>query len=201
MSKVTVKQAAALTGKSRETINAATKSGKLSSSKNSKNKKVIDVSELERVYPLVKTIAEINSLSDSVKPSLNASDSDVRAEIARLSEKLAASEVMQETITAERVRERRQLEDEIANLRENLSKAQEQHSRALLLITDQSQETTDRVGDWEKSIKALENRLANQEEQAKKERASILEARRYAKRYKSALQAERKKSFWQKLWE
>lgn len=199
MSKVSVREAALLTGKSRETINAATKSGKLSSSRDGKNKKVIDVSELERVYPLVKSIDQINASRQPVRERQDASDSDVRSDIARLTEKLAASEAMQENLLTERTRERRQLEDEIANLRENLSRSQDQHSKALLLITDQSQDTTDRVGDWEKSIKALEKRIANQEEQARRERQLSEEAERKLERYKRALHAERNKTLWQKL--
>ena len=46
MSKVTVREAALLTGKSRETINAATKDGTISYTHNEKNHKVIDISEL-----------------------------------------------------------------------------------------------------------------------------------------------------------
>ena len=199
MSQVTVKEAALLTGKSRETINAATKSGKLSCSQNGKTKKMINVSELERVYPLVKTIDEIRRPSGTVKPSQNQSDPDVQAELTRLQEKLAASELMRETIDAERQRERRQLEEAIDNLRDALAKSQQQHNKALLLITDQSQDTTDRVGDWEKSIKALEKRLANHEEQSKKDREEITAARRKVEQYKRALHQERNKSPWHKL--
>lgn len=195
MSKVSVREAALLTGKSRETINAATKSGKLSSSRDGKNRKSIDISELERVYPLVKTINQINTVSKTVKQGQEPSDSDVRAENVRLTEKLAASEAKHANLLNERTRERGQLEDEIDNLRENLAKSQDQHSKALLLITDQSQDTTDRVGDWEKSIKALEKRIANQEEQAQQRRR----LNEKLKRYQRELHAERNKSLWEKL--
>lgn len=199
MSTVSVREAALLTGKSRETINSATKSGKLTCTRDGKNRKRIDVSELERVYPLVKTIEEIKRPSTPVRKSQEVSNPDTQAEIARLTEKLAASEAMQKSLIDERDRERRQLQDEIANLRENLSKAQDQNSKALLLITDQSQDTTDRVGDWEKSIKALERRITNTEEQAKRERQLNEENQRQLDRYKRALRAERSKTPWQKL--
>ncbi|TWT41379.1 hypothetical protein [Botrimarina hoheduenensis] len=199
MSKVSVREAALLTGKSRETINAATKSGKLSSARDGTNRKLIDVSELERVYPLVKTIDQIQQPSEPVKPRQVVSESDVRAEVVRLSERLAASEAMQDNLIAERSRERRQLEDEIANLRENLARAQEQHSKALLLITDQSQQASTGGGDWERSIKALEKRLANHEEQVRREREKNEEAERKLERYKRALHSERNKSLWKKL--
>ncbi|MCA9235613.1 MAG: hypothetical protein KDA44_09070 [Planctomycetales bacterium] len=198
MSKVSVREAALLTGKSRETINAATKSGKLSSTRDGRNRKLIDVSELQRVYPLVKSMEDLKSPSESVRERPTPSDPDVRAEIARLGEKLAASEAMKDHLIEERARERRQLEDEIANLRNHLAKTQEQHGKALLLITDQSQHA-ERGGDWERSLKALEKRLANHEEQARRERQKSQEADRKLERYKRALHAERNKSLWQKL--
>lgn len=67
MSKVTVRQAAELTGKSRQTINDATKDGTLTFSKNGRGHKVIDVSELERVFDIIKKPEEIGQKSGSVK--------------------------------------------------------------------------------------------------------------------------------------
>ena len=63
MSKVTVREAALLTGKSRETINSATKDGTLSYTLNNKNHKVIDVAELSRVYEITKTLEEVEQES------------------------------------------------------------------------------------------------------------------------------------------
>ena len=50
MPKVTISQASKLTGKARTTIRAHIKKGVLSSEKDNTNRRVIDVSELERVY-------------------------------------------------------------------------------------------------------------------------------------------------------
>ncbi|TWT96921.1 hypothetical protein Pla108_26970 [Botrimarina colliarenosi] len=203
MSKVTVKEAALLSGKSRETINAATKSGRLSYSLDGKNKKVIDVAELERVYPLTKSVDEIRETVGQGKAPVRSGraslEPDVRERIAGLTERLAASETLQATLTAERVRERRQLEDEIAHLRETLAKAQDQHNKALLLITDETKGASGRTSDWERSIKALEKRIGNQEQQAKDYRGRLDEATRKIDQYRQALRAERNKSFWKKL--
>lgn len=196
MSKITVRQAAKLTGKSRETINTATKDGTLSFSLNSRNHKVIDIAELERVYPLVKTMDQINEESEAVRNRPNVSESDTNSEIAVLREKLSSVELMKETIVAERERERRQLEEEIETLRSSLEKFQEQHNKALLLITDQSKQTTDRVGDWETSIRKLETRISNQEEKAGKEREKL---RAMVRQYKRAYLDEKNKSFWRRL--
>lgn len=187
MSKVTVSQAAKLTGKSRETINKDTKSGKLSFSHNARNHKVIDIAELERVYPLTQSLDDLKQTSTAVSASPQASDSDASTELATLRERLAASQQTNELLSAERERERRQLESEIENLRSSLEKAQEQHSKALLLITDQSKSTKDRVAEWEESISKLEARLRKQEETAKQQQQEISEK---AKKKIAALQQD-----------
>ena len=199
MSKVTVKQAAQLTGKTKETINKATNTGKLSFSLNASGHKVIDVSELERIYTLVLSVDELGKHCKQVSRRQVESDSDITAEVAVLREKLASSERMKEQLIAERERERRQLESEIDTLRSSLEKSQDQHGKALLLITDQSKDTTDGVGDWEKSYKGLEKRLANHEDRLRKEREERAALRKKAERYKQALESERRKPFWQRL--
>jgi len=159
LSKVTVKQAASLTGKSRETINTATNSGLLSYSLNSRNHKVLDIAELERVFPLVKTMAELGQQSEPVSNSQTPSDPDSNAEAMLLREKLSNSEQLREMLTQERDRERRQFEAELETLRSSLEKSQEQHNKALLLITDQSQGKQD---EWGQTIRQLESKIANQ---------------------------------------
>ena len=64
----------------------------------------------------------------------------------------------------------------------------EQTKRITLLLDNRNSG----AGEWEKSFKALEERLANQEKAEK-------EFERQNKRLKKALQEERKKGFFQKL--
>jgi len=192
VSKVTVREAAKLTGKSRETINTATKEGTLSFSLNSRKHKVIDIAELERVYPLVKTMDEIKQVSEAVNPRPGSSESDLRSELAVLRQKLASSEAMQEILTTERSRERQQLESEIENLRTNLEKSQDQHNKALLLITDQSKQAKERVGDWEATARSLRDRIANQDVIMKKR---LLHIRKEVRR--DAIAEIKNKPWWQ----
>lgn len=197
MSKVSVREAAQLTGKSRETINKATKEGKLSWSLDERARRVIDVSELERVYPIVKSMDQVRQESETVRSSQVPSEISVSAELAVLREKLANSENMREVLTAERERERRQLEAEIEALRSNLEKAQEQNNKALLLITDQSQQAKQRAGAWETSLEEMREKIANQTETQikalqEKHDKEILRLRR-------ALHEVRNQSFWKKL--
>ena len=201
MSKISVKQAALLTGKSRETINNATKEGKISYSLNSRNHKEIDVAELERIYPLVKNMEQISQESQSgvVSPVESGEiRSDSQAQIQVLQQKLTSSEELKETITTERQRERKQLESEIENLRSSLEKTQEQHSKAMLLITHQGQ-TESRDVTWEKSFKALEARLANQEKSNRVENERSEKVLRQNRLLKRILLEERNKSLWKKL--
>lgn len=191
MSKVTVRKAAELTGKSRETINNATKDGTISFTLNSRKHKVIEIVELERVYPLVKSMDDINAESNGVSRRVSTSESDSNEVLAVVREKLAASEAMQEVLAVERERERRQLESEIENLRSSLEKSQEQQNKALLLITDQSHQAKERGGEWETTARDLEKKIANNETELERR---ILELRDNAKR--EAIDELKSKAWW-----
>lgn len=138
---VSVQQAALLTGKSRETINKATQEGRLSFTRSARNTKVIDIAELERVFPLVRTPDDL-AVSGTVRPgpALTAEPSGLREQVAVLAERLEGLQREQETLRVERDRERRQLEAEIEHLRTTLEKAQDQHGKAMLLLTHQNGE-------------------------------------------------------------
>lgn len=194
MSQVTVRIASELSGKSRETINKATKDGTLSFSLNSKRHKVIEIVELERVYPLVKSMDEINTPSVPIRTSNVASESDTREELAVTRQKLTNSEALRETLTAERERERRQLESEIENLRSSLEKSQDQHNKALLLITDQSQQPKQRGGGWEDTAHKLTEQIAQQQVGMENRLAELQAAAR-----RQAIQEIKGKSWWRVL--
>lgn len=173
MSKVTVREAALLTGKSRETINTATKDGTISYTHNEKNHKVIDVSELQRVYPIVKSMEEIEQ-SGTVQSSQNRTgngQSDLEKEVAVLQERLDSLTREKDHLTEERVRERRQLESEIDNLRSSLERAQEQHNKAMLLLTDQRQSEEKRglvENERDRKLDALEEKIKELRSQNKR---------------------------------
>lgn len=137
MSKVSVRQAAWLTAKSRETINTATKRGLLSFTLNGRNQKEIDVAELERVYPLVRSMNDLSEQSDDVsdRPEPDGGPADLRQELAVLRERVQGLNHERDFLKAERERERRQLEEEIEHLRDSLKAAQDNHGKAMLLLT------------------------------------------------------------------
>ena len=186
MSKVTVSVASRLTGKSRETINTACIDGKLSSSKNEQGVRVIDVSELARLYPLVKTMEEITK-SEPVNESQVPSDlpSNLREQVAVLKVQLQSTEKERDMIKAERERERRQLEDQNETLQKALERAQEQHSKAMLLITDQSQTGQHRDVEQEKAVRELA--------------ATVAKLQGQNRRIYRELQEQKKRGFWKWL--
>jgi hypothetical protein len=186
MSKVSVREAAFLTGKSRETINTATKDGILSFTLNERNHKAIDIAELERVYPLVKSpadMAQSGNVSDGQELT-ESGPSDLREQVAVLREKLESSLKENGQLTSERERERRQLEEQIEQLRTSLEKAQDQHGKAMLLLTHQSSEEG-AGGQQSIQIKALEE--------------TMLKIRKQNRRIYQELQAEKSKPLWKKL--
>lgn len=188
--KVSVKEAALLTGKSRETINTATKDGILSFTLNERNHKVIDIAELERVYPLVKTMADLEP-SGVVRPDTDLTEerpSDLREQVAVLHERLQSAarekEFMQaerEILKSERERERHQLEDQIEMLRTSLEKAQDQHGKAMLMLTHHTEEGREPI----LKIAALEE--------------TVLQLKQQNKRIYRELQEQKGRGLWKRL--
>jgi hypothetical protein len=120
--KFTVTEAEKLTGKTRQTISAYIKTGKLSAEIGSNGKKIIDLSELHRVFPNMLTLG--TSKPNGKLPGQDTADltSILRSEIERLVREV---HVMREERDAERrlrereieraAEERAKLEDIIAN--------------------------------------------------------------------------------------
>lgn len=158
--KVSVTKAASLAGVSRTTLYSDMDNGKLSFEQTSKNKRKIDVSELERVYGALKL--NDNKSSTNVKPEQNLTRSTEQSsseltELAVLREKLAILE-------KERLRERQQYQEQIEQLADSLNKAQENQNNTTRLLEHYTK--NDKGEDIEKSIKELEDKIANQEKSA-----------------------------------
>lgn len=121
MAKLTVQEAADISGKSKATITRAMKSGRLSFELNEQDEKVIDMSELERVY------APFN-----VKKKSSSEDA-VRAELQRA----------QDMLEVERIKMRvRGLEDQLHMTQQQLEDMKEQRDQwqkqaQQILITSQ----------------------------------------------------------------
>jgi chromosome segregation ATPase len=92
-------------------------------------------------------------LSEVVNDSqgLSSTPSDLK-ELAVLKVRLDAAIAERDMIRAERERERRQMQEQIENLQSSLATAQEQGSKALLLLTNQ---TGEKQGDQSQQLKEL----------------------------------------------
>ena len=197
MSKVTVREAALLTGKSRETINSATKDGTLSYTLNNKNHKVIDVAELSRVYEITKTLEEVEQ-EGGVNHSQPPSETDSQEWRSRYLEmKARADSAIEkaEILEKHHQQQRKIYEDQVQNLQDSLKLAQEGHNKATLLLENKS----DDGNQWQMALKAIEERVANQENKAKEEQERAQKILRQNQALKKALEEEKNKSFWQKL--
>jgi len=119
--KVSITKAATLAGVSRTTLYTDMDNGKLSYNKTGKNRRNIDVSELERVYGSLK-VEGTKKVSTSDKPEQKLTKKDEQPsggliELAVLREKV-------ELLESERRRERDQLQDRIESLENSMRKAE-----------------------------------------------------------------------------
>lgn len=130
--KYTISAANRITGRSRTTIGKHLKSGKLSAEVRPDGSKLIDASELMRVYGddcdfSVERAGDAEPKSTAAVNTLNTASDD----------RVVSTEQLA-TERAERDRERRQLEDQIEHLRDALAKAQDSQEASLRLLQNQS---------------------------------------------------------------
>ena len=189
---VTMKEAEALAPVSKSTLYNDRKSGKLSVKKNSKGRTVIDIAELQRVYGDLSKVPE-NS-NETVLEKSSITPKGISPNENPLENPIVKNHI--ELIEIERRREREQFLDQIDRLDKSLEKAQEGQNKLTALLEDKS---GDRAGDWEKSMRALEARIANQEKAAKEQQEREDKMQRQNRALKKALDAEKNKSFFQKL--
>lgn len=190
--KLTLGKASKETGVSKTAISNAIKDGRLSAKKSDTGSYEIDPAELFRVYP-PKPVNETETLTTL----------DLKND--------GATGVNEAVLTVQLTSQKQLLEDkekqierlicEKEKLEERLTENLEQQKRLTLLITDQSKEKDDGVGEgWQKSFRMLEERVTNQEKEAQKEIAEMKKkSQSQILRYKQELEFERSKTLWQKL--
>jgi len=162
-----------LTGKARSTISNHMKAGKVSYILDDDGNKLIEASEIVRVY------GDVLELDGDGKMTTKTDRSEKKSEVKN--DASEHSQAMLELEKLERDRERKQLQETIENLRTDLEKSQDRESRATLLLENQSSES-DR---WLKQMAEIEKRIANQELETK--------------RYRRALIEDRNRGFWKRL--
>lgn len=200
--KLSMEQAAQVIGKTKKTIYNHKDRNKFSYEQDEEGRAVIDVSELLRVYGSTPEIAErledLQSGSDendsvitqdytTKKPTkkLNQDASDYKMQIVRLEAELEKERAI-----------KNRAEDEVEYFKSALEKSQETAQKVTMLLEDRSSKG---AGEWEKSLKALESRIANQEATAKEEKERADKILRQNRALKKALDEEKNKSFFKKL--
>lgn len=126
----TLGTAAKAVGKSKSVISRDIASGKISATKNANGGYAIDPAELHRVYPAKGSGngTKNTDWNDSQPPESSIGTVPLRAELEFLHEQMAAFNI-------ERERERRQLTDQIDDLRRRLDRADEQREGAQTKLT------------------------------------------------------------------
>jgi hypothetical protein len=181
MSNVSITKAAKLSGVSRTTLYTDMDSGKVSYDITGKNRRTINVAELERVYGSL-NIEGSEKVSSSVKSEQNnlTNEHIPLVELAVLREKVQNYENLQQ-----------KQEEAIEFLQSSLEKSQTNSQR---LLEDKTNSNS-----WQKSFKALEQRIANQEKVAKEKAEREEKILRQNKVLKKKLEEEKNKIFFQKL--
>ena len=132
MSKVSLSEAARLTGKSRVTIHRHIEKGKLTKEIDGTGNPVVDIAELERVYGTLKHPDLSQDVAEQQPETVNG-NSLIQVELEMLREQIV-------TLEAERARERGQQDETIQDLRrerDRLLKLVEDQTATVKLLTDQ----------------------------------------------------------------
>jgi hypothetical protein len=186
--KYSIAAASRLTGKSRTTIAKHVRSGRLSCVEDASGAKLIDASELVRVYGDDLDFSQPGA-EEAPEAGEGARPPPAGMEAALLEQRLTSE-------ASERERERQQYRAQIEHLQEALKLAQEGHNRATLLLENRGAGG----GEWQVAIKQLEEKIANQETQSRQELQRLREAaKRQIDKYKQALEAAQSRSLWQRL--
>lgn len=213
MSQVTITEAAKLAGVSRATIYNDIDSGTLSYETGPKEKKMINVAELQRVYKTLKSPDTISVSKDDEKRQerQNTSNGGVGDQFAVLQERLEAQKKQTEHLTEllkkeqeERQRERQASKQFEEYFKEQLANQSENIKNFTRLLEDQrNTKPDDTQSDLKQSVLELKKELERQKEETREKeeakRAAIIRRQELIDRQKLEANAEINKSFFKKL--
>jgi hypothetical protein len=173
--KFTISQASDITGKGRTTLNRHIKDGKLTIERNEQGHKIVDASELLRVYGPDLDFDLANGKPSKTKRS-ESKEEGGNAAVKELNDKLIE-----------------QYKAQIETLKDALNKAQDGQNRVTLLLERQTQDGSE----WQSSLDAMTEKIAKQTEQQIDDMNRRHE--RELAQVKKALQANRNKTLWERL--
>ena len=199
--KYTVIEAAKIAGISRQTIYRHIEKKPISTEKDDEGNLFIEASELLRVYGDKLNFDVTNNKSNSNKnnPVLQAvTTNDSSSDIKVTEEKLNSANKQIEMLESQIRREREILEEQVETLRTVLEKSQETQSKTVALLENKTSKNEQNI-EWNKTLNALEKRIANQEKTKKEKEIETEKFRKQNIILKKALNEEKSKGFFKKL--
>lgn len=193
--KYSISESARIVGVTRKTLYKHIEKKPITVEKDDNQNPVVDASELIRVYG---DQCRFDREKDT-EESRDGEQEETRlsSPVPNLDTALAVKEL--ELLRAQIEQERKGYEEQIDYLRGKLDEAHSESRKMTALLTSRDQEKEERDQEWKKEIRALDSRVANQEQQMKKERAVARKYRQHALTFKKALEEETSKSLWQKM--
>jgi hypothetical protein len=203
--KLSMEEAAQVIGKTKKTIYNHKDKNRFTYEIDSEGKAVVDASELIRVYG---SSSEINERLQDLE-ALQRGEVSVKKDNYTTSNKASKKEesliteykIRLAKLEAELSKEqelKKKSEEQVDYFKEALDKAQETSQKITLLLENKSQETN-REEKWQSAMSSIETRVANQEIKTQEEKERAQKILRQNQALKKALDAEKNKSFFQKL--
>lgn len=191
---VSISKAADMVGITRATLYRHIEKKGISVEQDEEGNPKIDVSELIRVYGhKVKPVIETEQAKEVSNSEHEEVVSTNDTEVTILQSKIAHLEELRELDKEASKTQNETLHSQIERLEDALKRAQEGQNKLTLLLEDKS---GNKNNSWELAFKELEERIANQQSEAEEKQQKILRQNRALKR---ALDEEKSKSIWKKL--
>ncbi len=171
--KLSMEQAAIVIGKSKKTIYNHKDKNKFSYDIDEEGKAVIDASEILRVYGNKPEITErLKELQEPTKEqgSVNTQNYTKKASVTVKDSEIVEYRIKIAQLEAELDKEKSlkiKTEEDLEYFKEALIKSQETAQKVTLLLEDKRDKPDHKTDNWEKSLKALEERITNQEKDAR----------------------------------
>jgi predicted RNase H-like nuclease (RuvC/YqgF family) len=196
--KFTVAQVAKMTKKSRPTIYRHIEQKPISTDEDENGSVLIEASELIRVYGTKINFDAIKEEGDENVTSNNLQDVTKRDSepVLSLDDKIQIIELKSKVENLETQLESKKDENEY--VKKLLEEEKADRKKANILLEDQ-RERASRDDGWQKELRAMEQRVANNEKTLKEETAHFDKIRDQNKRLKRALDAEKNKTIFRKL--
>lgn len=200
--KLSMEEAAQVIGKTKKTIYNHKDKNRFTYEIDSDGKAVIDVSELLRVYGSSSEINErLEKLIADPRGEISVKKETYTAATKREESALIEYKIKLARLEAELSKEqelKKKAEEQVDYFKEALERAQDTSQKITLLLENKSKEN-EKEDKWQNSMSALESRVSNQEAKAKEDLEKSQKVLRQNQALKKALEAEKNKSLWQRL--